>query len=995
MRLRPPRSVHLRVLVRALILAGLVVFAVLCAVVVFVTTRSTLHGLPYADAVAGSMATAVLLYSGMLIYLFGSDYRPHRMLQTTVAILFCSGLAVSLYGIGQRTLHLPRPVSAVAAVVAAVVTFRPALRKVGRDARRMLAAFPKPLADDADAGQMVDDARDALGMAGLTPEELKTARVNEARALIARSVADDSPDGLVPATDNLQGLVDDPPDDWLLLLMAAEELVEAMDVKAGKHGDLTGYPRALEVLKAAARPAPPAAGARTLVHYHTAEHELWLAGRAAPGPAADTHADAAIQELRQAIAAATRFRQRMLPGLYARLARCLADRGSEPQDLDEGITLCRHGRRLARFRRRLRALPDVVLASLLVDRARETALAVDEPMTRAAVDAAERAVRRDLGEAAALLRPVLRRGPSGLRLDALTIRARLLAAREQILTETARRPAVAAAWRDAALTATRGSVATMVQVGLDWVEWAEGTDEARWCAEAYQQLMALVPRAVAARYLATERDRLLADLQHRAEEAGYWLASLGRLHDAAVALELGRAVSISEVVDRERLDIPQALLQAGHHDLLHRYQQATAFYGGRPGLGGPGDLSSSAQRAWAEYDSVLREVAAVQGPDHIVTPTSYTDLVPAAGHGPLVYLAAAERLGYAVVVTAAGPPSWLPLPSLTRQRVRQQVEQLLGRSDRQSVAAGLRWLWENGIADLAGRLPRGALVTLVPVGLVSLLPVHGAGGPPGPGVAPAGWHYLADRVTVRYALNARTLVRAHARAAAYESQPLTLLAVDAPGGDPRRPLAHTGLEIEEVHRCWKATGGTGRTMPGATRAEVLPILPRYTVWHFACHCQATPDRILDSALLLEDDRLALDVLLRLPSAPRRLAVLSACQSHRSGTELPDEAMGLPGGLLQVGHAGVVASHWNVDDKSTVFVMTRFYELWRGHGVPPFRALAEAQQWVRRATHADLHAHLPHLLQPPADRSPGAWERWAGVRPFDHPRHWAPFALTGS
>jgi CHAT domain-containing protein len=155
-----------------------------------------------------------------------------------------------------------------------------------------------------------------------------------------------------------------------------------------------------------------------------------------------------------------------------------------------------------------------------------------------------------------------------------------------------------------------------------------------------------------------------------------------------------------------------------------------------------------------------------------------------------------------------------------------------------------------------------------------------------------------------------------------------------------------------------------------------------------------PDRILDSAMLLEDGRLTLGALLRIPPSARRLAVLSACQSHRSGRELPDEAMGLPGGLLQVGLAGVVASHWNVDDQSVVFLMTRFYELWRGRGLPPARALAEAQHWVRRATHADLHAYLPHVLRPPTDRSPQARARWAGVRPFDHPRHWAPFALTG-
>jgi hypothetical protein len=60
-----------------------------------------------------------------------------------------------------------------------------------------------------------------------------------------------------------------------------------------------------------------------------------------------------------------------------------------------------------------------------------------------------------------------------------------------------------------------------------------------------------------------------------------------------------------------------------------------------------------------------------------------------------------------------------------------------------------------------------------------------------------------------------------------------------------------------------------------TRAAVLAALPQYTVWQFACHCGAILDRILDSSLLLQDDRLPLDILLRLPSAPQRLAVLSA------------------------------------------------------------------------------------------------------------------------
>jgi tetratricopeptide (TPR) repeat protein len=995
MRLPVPATARARKRLAVLVYLILGLVTMGCSWVVFVTNRSSLQGLPYADAVAGFVAVSVALYSGMLIVLLASDYRPQRLLRTGVAGLFSAGLAVTLQVIGVRSLHLPAPVAAVGSVVTSVAAFREALRKVGRDQGRTLGSVSKRLADPRAAREMLEAATRVLGSERLDPDERATARINLARALVATSMAEGFPDGLIPATDTLKAvLTGQPPKDWLLVLQAAEELVGAMDVKAAKHGDPTGYPDALELLAKAAKEAPDDAGAMATYHHLVAEYQLTLAGRQSAGHEAEAHADAAIAELRRAIAAVTPVRRLMLAGLYAKLGQLLGDRRKHQEDLEAGIELCRRGQRLARASRRARSLPDLALASLLIDRAWETALSVDESATEPTLEAAAASVRKDLGEATALARRVIRRDPSN-RFDGLEESARAQAAWEGLFDEPSRRPAVAAAWREAALASTQEAMASMARVGRAWVDWAEATEEPGWCAEAYQHLMSLVPRAAATRYLPAERDRLLAGVQHRAEEAGYWLASTGRLREAAVALELGRAVSISEVVARERPELPELLARAGRPDLWRRYESAIAQYTGQEGPDAPDPFSTAAQRAWSAYDAVLREVADVEGAEQVVAPADFADLTAAARDGPLVYLAAAERLGYALIVTADGEPRWLPLPSMTRQRVRARVELALGRADRRSVAAILQWLWEDGIADLAEWLPERALVTLVPVGLLSLLPLHGAGGPPAPGVTPADWRYLADRVTVRYALNARTLVRARARAAECDRAGLRLLAVDAPGGDPRWPLAWTGPEIRELDRRWRAGGGAGTVLPGGTRAEVLAALPGHTVWHFACHCQTLPDRILDSSLLLEDGRLRLDDVLALAVSPRRLAVLSACQSHRSGQELPDEAMGLPGALLQVGLAGVVASHWNVDDHSTVFLMARFYELWRGRGLPPSSALAQAQHWLRRATRADLHAFLPQALQPPVDRSPAAWARWADVRPFDHPRHWAPFALTGT
>lgn len=576
---------------------------------------------------------------------------------------------------------------------------------------------------------------------------------------------------------------------------------------------------------------------------------------------------------------------------------------------------------------------------------------------------------------------------------ALVRLAEVRTARAAILGGPGEDRRAARAWRNAAREAARSAPLDQVQIGQDWVDWAQSTQDVRWCAEAYAHLMSAAPRAVAVRYLAGERDRILAGLQSTAEEAGYWLAQAGRLDDAAVALDLGRAVSLSEVLGREWPGLAALLTRAGRPDLLERYRQAHAAYSAATASAlGDDDLASAAQRAWADYDRVAREIAAVAGVDMPGVRLTPAELAAAAAEGPVVYLAAAAHGGYAIIVSAADPPAYLPLPQLTRADAADLVESLLRgpEPDWAKIAATAQRLWTAGIGVLAADLPAGALVTLIPVGLLSLLPVHAAGGPAVPGQAPDDWEFLADRVTVRYAPNARALLGTRHRAAALARVPLTLLAVAAPDVDQQVPLPHTVREVTEIALRWTQA----KLIADGASAALAELSGDDTVWHLACHCGTVPDRILDSALLLSHDQVTLREILAMPSVPRRLAVLSACNTHVSGTELPDEAMGLPAGLLRAGFAGVVASHWAVGDRSTAFLMTRFHDLWHGQRLPPPVALAEAQRWLRGATRADLHAYLNGMLPLPTDRSPERLARWGAVRPYRHPYHWAPFALTG-
>jgi CHAT domain-containing protein len=88
------------------------------------------------------------------------------------------------------------------------------------------------------------------------------------------------------------------------------------------------------------------------------------------------------------------------------------------------------------------------------------------------------------------------------------------------------------------------------------------------------------------------------------------------------------------------------------------------------------------------------------------------------------------------------------------------------------------------------------------------------------------------------------------------------------------------------------------TSVDADRATVLEAITKTAVVHFACHGLAVFDDPLDSGLLLAGtDRLTLRDLLDL-SITADLAVVSACETALTGTDLPDEAQNLSAALLQ-------------------------------------------------------------------------------------------------
>lgn len=482
--------------------------------------------------------------------------------------------------------------------------------------------------------------------------------------------------------------------------------------------------------------------------------------------------------------------------------------------------------------------------------------------------------------------------------------------------------------------AASSSVAGKARLALAWAEWAAGAGIPDYAADAYQHLVALTAQDAGTRSGAAAREQVLAAAQEYAEEAGYWLGRAGRYREAVVALETGRAVGLT----------------------------------------------------------LALAAAAGSGPP--MSEVRYADITAETGDGAIVYVASARAGGFAFVVAARHAPQYIDLPRLDRAAVSALAADLLPPSAAardlgptepprgNPLADALRALFDGGF-DRLTTMAGGRVVTLVPVGRLALLPIHAAGAP---GHEWFVWHHIAREFAVRYAPNARALRRCRDTACHLATGTATLLAVDAPGGPgvaTNGYLHHVARETAEVTRRW--TGHPARPLHACTWAQFRSSAAHHTVWHLACHGVARPDAIMETRLQFADRHVTLEELRRtLPPGRRRLAVLSACQTNVTGSATPNEVVGLPSALIELGFAGVIASAWSVDDLATTYLMAAFYHYWCGEGAEPAVALNRAQRWLRLATRAELRALLPDV-EPPGDAE----------RPYDDPRYWAPFAYTGA
>jgi hypothetical protein len=533
--------------------------------------------------------------------------------------------------------------------------------------------------------------------------------------------------------------------------------------------------------------------------------------------------------------------------------------------------------------------------------------------------------------------------------------------------------------------------------------WAADEEIAETAAWGYSEAVATARRLSATGLIRRQQQAAQYEVRGLAAEAAHWLVTCGRPHEAVQVLESSRALVLGSAVNRERL-----IRRLERHDpaLARRCAELSVKLAATDRAGpddwGPAQLWAglSDRRVARLVHDEWRKLAAwlEQWPEFraFLDQPAYAAIGEAARHRPLVYLAAASRQGYALMVEAgAGRPTVIELPAITQalaadlaSRMRDGSGRLGGlrpdpRAWRATLSTVLENLRETVMEPVIGGLGLTGAVTLIPVGDLALLPLHAA--------APE--RTEAAGITWCYAPSAQALTRdlgiVAAGGPAAES-PGSLLLVSSPGPAERRLRYATALAPALARYAIAVTPLAGAE---ARRDAVLAAAVEHRVYHFACHGAADPVDPLDSCLELDDGRLTMRDLLdrRLPA---RLAVLAACETSVPFAQLPDEAVSLPAALLEAGVPSVIGALWPVEELPTLLLTLRFYELWLGERSAPAVALNKAQHWLRTRTAAELAGYLHGATVGRVEWPQIFTGRAAQTQVFAHPDYWAAFAYTG-
>ncbi|UXY27238.1 CHAT domain-containing protein [Streptomyces sp. HUAS TT20] len=524
-------------------------------------------------------------------------------------------------------------------------------------------------------------------------------------------------------------------------------------------------------------------------------------------------------------------------------------------------------------------------------------------------------------------------------------------------------------------------------------------------ADAYERALEAAENLYRITVLPGGKEAELVQTADLPREAAHALVRAGRPERAVAVMEQSRARDLGDRLQRDRVELD--VLGREHPDVVADFRSAVRRVRtvearrradrGTAESGAPRRLRAAMTDAQAQLTAATEAVRALPGFHDFLRSAPMAAVRRAVADGPpLVYLITARHGSVALLVQ--GLPEEPGIRIDVVQAPLSEPELLLALAAHPSLEEDedlrplLDLLGTRLMAPLAKRLRSldVSRVVLVTTGILGVLPVHAARIPVEVPVEET-TRCLFDDVAVSYTPSARVLIAARTTATEHPYRTPRLLGVAEPHPcEP--PLPWAGPELDAVRGLFT---DPGRTLTGAdaTKENLLQALPAATHLHFAGHgYYDSADPVASSLELADGDRLTLRELLDGQAlAGIRLVVASACRTAVTDmTRLPDEAIGLPAGLVQSGAAGVVGSLWEVNDRSTALLIARFYAYHllgapeqHEPPMPPAVALARAQSWLRDADTVELNRFAASVGL-----------RRARATYAERPSHWAAFVLVG-
>lgn len=487
-----------------------------------------------------------------------------------------------------------------------------------------------------------------------------------------------------------------------------------------------------------------------------------------------------------------------------------------------------------------------------------------------------------------------------------------------------------AAFREAAGMEIASSEAR-IRAGRDSSRLAATGSATGEALSAFAAAVRLMEEAAWAGMRRADQQRLLGELSGLPMDAAAMAIEAGRPEQAVELLEQGRGVLLARQLEAPGL---RAQLNALAPEIAEELAAVQVALDDAEQSSGPAimdrDLAARRSRLARQRTLILDRLRADPGLQDLVGPPRLDELLAAGSRGPVVIVNVSEYRCDALILSA-GQVRAVPLRLLTRQAVAERVQTLLEAADAMKsgeVDDALEWAWDRVVepvfADLELTEPPSAgqetHLWWCATGLAAFLPLHAAGAH---GISTRTRYSALDLAVSSYTPTLRTLIQLRQRQPAQgaaRSGPLIVAMPKTPG---LQDLESTTEEADDISR--RSPAHELLTGPSATRDAVAQAMPHHLWAHYACHGSQDLGDPFRGALHLHDGPLSIAHIVSLQLPNPVLAYVSACDTSRGGTSIPDEGITLASALQIAGYQHVVATLWQIIGFTATEVAKHLYD----------------------------------------------------------------------